>query len=237
MQEISSDPMSGWDLAIFDCDGVLVDSETITHQVLIDALADLGLDLDLGEAIDLFMGNTLVETVAIIESRLGTPLPENFFPEWRERLYVTLRELPVQPVEGIVEVLDVLDCHLCVVSNGPFRKMETTLGATGLLSRFQGKLYSPEAGYRGKPAPDMFIAAAERFGVDPGRAFVVEDSPKGVRGALAAGMAVFGYAGAEHTDAEVLRREGAQVFTDMRHLPRLLENRGRQLVPGPASSS
>jgi len=212
-----------WGLAIFDCDGVLVDSETITHQVLIDALGELGLDLGLGEAIELFMGNTLVETIAIVEDRLGRPLPENFFPEWRERLYATLRELPVQPVAGVLEVLDAISCPACVVSNGPFRKMETTLGATGLLSRFRDRLYSPEAGFRGKPAPDMFVAAAERFGVEPGRAFVVEDSPKGVRGAVAAGMVVFGYAGAEHADADALEREGARVFASMLELPKLLE--------------
>lgn len=216
--------MSDWELAIFDCDGVLVDSETITHQVLIDALADLGLDLGLTEAIDLFMGNTLVQTVAIIEDRLGRPLPENFFPEWRERLYRTLRELPVQPVPGVVAVLDAISCPVCVVSNGPFRKMETTLGATGLLGRFRDRLYSPEAGFRGKPAPDMFMAAAERFGVDPSRAFVVEDSPKGVRGAVAAGMRVFGYAGAGHTNRASLEREGARIFTHMHELPALLEN-------------
>lgn len=211
-----------WDLAIFDCDGVLVDSEVITHRVLIDALGELGLDLDLDEAIDLFMGNTLAQTVAIIESRLGRALPENFFPEWRETLYKTLRELPVQAVVGVHDVLELISFPACVVSNGPFRKMETTLGATGLLTRFRDRLFSPEGGLPGKPAPDMFLAAAERFGVDPARAFVVEDSPTGVRGAIAAGMTVFGYAGGVHTDSAALEREGAIVFMDMLELPVLL---------------
>lgn len=221
---------SAWELAIFDCDGVLVDSEIITHRVMIDALGELGLDLGLEEALDLFMGNTLAETVAIIESRLGRALPENFFPDWRERLYRTLRDLPVQAVSGIVDVLDSLAYPACVVSNGPLRKMETTLGATGLLPRFHDRLYSPEQGLPGKPAPDMFLAAAMRFGVSPERAFVVEDSPKGVAGAVAAGMAVFGYAGGAHTDAAALERAGAVTFRDMRELPSLLVEHGELRV-------
>jgi HAD superfamily hydrolase (TIGR01509 family) len=215
-----------WKLAIFDCDGVLVDSEAITHQVLIDALGELGLDLELEQALDLFVGNTLVQTVTIIEEQLGRPLPANFFPEWRERLYSTLRELPVQSVPGVQQVLDGLSCPACVVSNGPFRKMETTLGTTGLLARFEGRLFSPEAGLQGKPAPDLFLAAAARFGVSPSQTFVVEDSPTGVRGAVAARMTVFGYAGAAHTDALALEREGAHVFSHMRDLPALLIEHG-----------
>ena len=216
---------SNWGLAIFDCDGVLVDSEAITHRVLIEALAELGLDLGLEEAMNLFMGNTLVQTVAIVEERLGQPLPEDFFPQWRERLYGVLEALPVQPVTGVKAVLacfDRLNLPACVVSNGPIRKMETTLGATGLWSRFSDRLYSPEHGFTGKPSPDMFLAAAAHFGVEPSRAFVVEDSPKGVEGAVAAGMPVFGFAGASHTDAAALASAGARVFTRMQELPALL---------------
>ncbi len=211
-----------WQLAIFDCDGVLVDSETLTHRVLVEALGALGLDLGLEEAIGLFMGNSLDQSIAIIESRLGAPLPQDFFPEWREQLYVALREAPVQAVAGIREVLDRLTVPACVVSNGPIRKMQTTLGVTGLLARFEDRLFSPESGLPGKPAPDLFLAAADRFGVAPAAAFVVEDSEKGVRGAVAAGMTVFGYAGDRHTDGNALEAAGAAVFEDMRELPALL---------------
>jgi HAD superfamily hydrolase (TIGR01509 family) len=217
---------SQWQLAIFDCDGVLVDSESITHRVLADALGDLGLPLELEEAFALFMGNTLAETVAIIESRLGGPLPEGFFPAWREKLYETFRAAPVRPVAGVVDVLDQLTVPACVVSNGPMPKMLTTLGVTGLLGRFEGKLFSAESGLPGKPHPDLFLAAAEAFGAEPAATFVVEDSPTGVRGGIAAGMTVFGYAGAAHTDAEALRVAGARVFNHMRELPRLIAEEG-----------
>lgn len=213
---------SHWDLAIFDCDGVLVDSEGLTHQVLIDALREFGIELDLARAIGLFMGNTLAQNVAVIEKLLGRSLPQDFFPQWRETLYARFRAEPVSIVDGIVEVLDGLRVPVCVVSNGPLRKMQTTLGVTGLLDRFEGRLYSSESGLPGKPAPDLFLAAARDFSAEPRRTFVVEDSPKGVAGAVAAGMVVFGYAGASYIDSEELAAAGARVFTDMRELPALI---------------
>jgi len=213
---------AGWELAIFDCDGVLVDSEPLAHQVLIEELRLFGIDLDLEQAMGLFMGNSLEQNVVVIEGLLGRPLPKDFFPEWRERLYARFRSEPVRAVEGIVDVLEALTVPACVVSNGPVRKMQTTLGVTGLLERFGPKLYSPESGLRGKPAPDLFLAAARDFGVAPARAFVVEDSPKGVEGAVAAGMRVFGYVGSGHIDAGELEAAGARTFTRMSELPGLI---------------
>lgn len=213
---------TNFELAIFDCDGVLVDSEGLTHQSLAEALDEIGIRLDLEGAIGLFMGNSLPQSIAIIEEMLGRPLPENFFPDWREILYERLRTAPVQAVPGVVELLDALEIPACVVSNGPVRKMQTTLGVTGLWPRFDGRIYSSESGLRGKPAPDLFLAAASDFGVEPARTFVVEDSVKGVTGAVAAGMHVFGYAAASYVDASELEAAGATVFTDMRELGRLL---------------
>lgn len=213
---------AGWQLGIFDCDGVLVDSEHLTHRVLIEALAELGVELDLESALSRFMGNTLAQNVAVIEAMFGRPLPENFFPTWRERLYARFRSEPVRPVTGVVAVLDALTMPVCVVSNGPLRKMQTTLGVTGLLDRFGERLYSAESGLPGKPAPDLFLAAARDFGAEPARSFVVEDSPKGVAGAVAAGMRVFGFAAADYADPDALERAGARVFTDMRQLPALI---------------
>lgn len=213
---------TNWQLAIFDCDGVLVDSEGLTHRVLIDALRELGIDLELEQAIGLFMGNTLQQNVALIEQLLGRALPDGFFPQWREQLYETFRSEPVRAVPGIEDVLDCLTIPVCVVSNGPLRKIETTLGVTGLLERFEGRVYSSESGLPGKPAPDLFLAAARDFNADPARIFVVEDSPKGVAGAVAAGMSVFGYAGADYCDPDALEQAGAQVFTAMSELPGLL---------------
>lgn len=213
---------SGWDLAIFDCDGVLVDSEALTHRVLIEALAGLGIDLDLEQAYGLFMGNTLKQNVEIIEGMLGHALPRGFFEAWREQLYARFRSEPVLSVIGVEAVLDALTMPVCVVSNGPIRKMQTSLGVTGLLDRFAEKLYSSDSGLPGKPAPDLFLAAAADHGAKPARTFVVEDSPKGVAGAVAAGMCVFGYAGADYVDADELARHGAVIFKDMKELPELI---------------
>ena len=222
MVKLGMKPELGWQLAIFDCDGVLVDSEGLTHEALVNALGELGIALDIESAIGLFMGNSLQQSVAIIEEMLGKPLPENFFPEWREKLYAHLRSAPVQAVPGVVEVLDELEIPCCVVSNGPMRKMQTTLGVTGLFDRFAGRIYSSESGLPGKPAPDLFLAAAKEFDARPDKTFVIEDSVKGVTGAVAAGMQVFGYAAADYIDAAELAAVGATVFTDMRELPSLI---------------
>jgi len=223
---------SGWQLAIFDCDGVLVDSEGLTHESLVNALVELGVDLDIETAIGLFMGNSLPQSITIIEEMLGNPLPDNFFPKWRERLYEHLRAAPVEAVPGIVNVLDALEIPACVVSNGPLRKMQTTLGVTGLWQRFEGHIYSAESGLPGKPAPDLFLAAAADFNAAPNRTFVVEDTVKGVTAAVAAGMQVFGYAGAAYTDADALVTAGATVFADMSELRSLI----RWVDPGEDSS-
>jgi HAD superfamily hydrolase (TIGR01509 family) len=213
---------SHWQLAIFDCDGVLVDSETIAHRVLVEALNEIGLSLKLDEAFALFRGSTGDRTVEIIEKRLGRPLPEGFFSAWRERLYVAFRAVPVRPVAGVEKALDALTIPVCVVSNGPLRKMRTTLEVTGLLPRFEGRMFSPDLGLAGKPKPDLFLAAAEAFDAEPARTVVIEDSRTGVEGAVAAGMTAYGYAGEPYTDAAELTAAGAHVFTDMRELPALL---------------
>lgn len=209
-------------LVVFDCDGVLVDSERLTHEVLVAALAKLGIGLDLETAMARFMGNTLQGTIDIIEVELGQPLPEGFVSAWRARLYEEFRRRPVRAVAGVEAVLDALTVPACVVSNGPFAKMRTTLGVTGLLERFDGGLFSPDLGLPGKPAPDLFLAAANAFAVDPGRTLVIEDSPTGVRGARAAGMQVLGFAAAPHTEAAALVAAGAHVIYGMDELGALL---------------
>ena len=218
---------SHWQLAIFDCDGVLVDSEPIAHRALAQALGELGLKLTLVEAFALFRGNTTKQSIAIIEQRLGRPLAADFFPVWRERLYELFQEAPVRPINGVVEALDSLAIPTCVVSNGALRKMRTTLGVTGLLPRFEGRLFSADMGIAGKPAPDLFLAAAKALGAAPARTVVIEDSRAGVEGAIAAGMTVLGYAGEDYSDPEELKAAGARVFNAMRELPGLLE-RGKR---------
>lgn len=226
-REKGSDPFFGnWDLVIFDCDGVLVDSESIANEVLQRVLRELGLKLDFHEVIDTFVGKTLAQAVVIIEKLLGRSLPADFFESWRETLYTEFRNRPVRAVPGVEAVLDVLDVPVCVVSNGPLLKMQTTLGVTRLLARFEGRLFSPDCGLPGKPEPDLFLAAAAAVRADPRRTAVVEDTSTGARGARAAGMTVFGYVGGVPNDAEGLSAAGAQLFDDMGQLPGLLAGRG-----------
>jgi HAD superfamily hydrolase (TIGR01509 family) len=215
-------------LVIFDCDGVLVDSERMTHEVLVAALSDLGINLEVDEAMRLFMGSTLAGVIAKVETLLGAPLPERFIGAWRARLYDEFRERPVLAVAGVEALLSSLSLPCCVVSNGPFEKMRTTLGVTGLLNRFDGKLYSPDMGLRGKPHPDLLLAAARDFKIEPGQVLVVEDSPSGVRAAKAAGMRVCGFAAASHTDAAALAAAGAEVLYDMQDVGRIVAAASRE---------
>jgi HAD superfamily hydrolase (TIGR01509 family) len=216
-------------LVIFDCDGVLVDSEPIAETVLGAVLSDLGVDLPQAEVRRIFFGKTVAQCIGLIESMTGRVLTTAEIAAWRERLYREFREAPVEPVDGVREVLDTLrgelGLPLCVVSNGPIEKMETTLGVTGLRSFFADKLFSPDLGMPGKPAPDLFLAAAGAFGVAPLACVVVEDSAGGVAGARAAGMHALGFAGSPQTDAGALAAAGAELFTNMRLLPGLLAGR------------
>jgi HAD superfamily hydrolase (TIGR01509 family) len=129
-------------------------------------------------------------------------------------------EAELEPVAGVVEALDAIDLESCVASSGPPEKIRWTLGHTGLLDRFDDRIFSATEVEHGKPAPDLFLHAAARMGWDPAECAVVEDSPAGVEAALAAGMTALGYAG--WTPAE--RLDGARVFTDMAELPALLQS-------------
>lgn len=209
-----------FELVIFDCDGVLVDSEPITNRVFADMLNELGVPITLEEMFERFMGHSMAHCMGIVRELLGREPPVDFEQEYRERAARALAQ-ELKPVEGIVEVLDILEIPCCVASSGDHDKMRTTLGLTGLLPRFEGRLFSVTQVPRGKPAPDVYLFAALQMGATPERAAVVEDTAVGVMAGRAAGMTVFGYAGL--TPAKSLRQAGASaVFSDMRALPNLL---------------
>lgn len=217
------------ELVIFDCDGVLVDSEPIAETVLGSVLADLGVDLSQVQVRRTFFGKTVAQCIELIEGMTGRVMSASQIAAWRERLYRAFRETPVEAVVGVRAALDVLRAELglplCVVSNGPLEKMETTLGVTGLRGLFGDRLFSPDLGLPGKPAPDLFLAAARAFEIAPTRCAVVEDSASGVVGARAAGMRAFGFTGSVQTDAPALVAAGAELFDDMHALPGLLGGR------------
>jgi HAD superfamily hydrolase (TIGR01509 family) len=212
--------MARFDLVIFDCDGVVVDSERLVHEVFGDFIRSLGADLDHARMNELFLGRRLADCLAIVEGITGRAPPPDALERYRVERDRMLREC-VQPVEGVREVLEALTVPYCIASSGDHSKMRTTLGATGLLPLFDGRLFSGTEVARGKPAPDVFLLAAERMGVRPERAAVIEDSVNGVLAGTAAGMTVFGYAGL--VPAVHLAAAGAaRTFTAMRDLPALL---------------
>ena len=208
---------------IFDCDGVIVDSEYPTFELLAQEFADHGLILTADQIAQDFIGGTMA-SVADLARAKGADLPPNWVPAFYEKLYAHLATgTPLVP--GILGVLDRLDARAipyAVGSNGSDRKMQVTLGQyPGLIARFHGRLFSGQTLGKPKPAPDLYWHAAAALGVDPSRCVVVEDSPTGARAARAAGMRCMGYAAAGH--AEGLLEAGADIFYDMAELPGLLE--------------
>ena len=207
------------DLVIFDCDGVLVDSERLSIEVDRRVLADLGWELSSDEIVHRFVGRSAAYFRSEIESFLGSPLRDDWEATYQPWYVAAFAELIA--VDGVERALDEIVTATCVASSGTHAKIRRTLGMTGLLPRFQGRIFSVDDVVVGKPAPDLFLHAADRLGVHPEHCAVVEDSRFGVRAARAAGMRVYGYAGGL-TPAEWLEQEGAVVFADMRDLPDLL---------------
>ena len=206
---------------IFDCDGVVVDSEGPTLVMLRDDLARHGLDLTIADLEAGYVGGT-VESCGIKARAAGATLPDDWVADFYDRMYAMLRDhTPLIP--GILTVLDALDAAgipFAMGSNGTPEKMQITLGQHGLVERFRGHLYSGQALGRPKPAPDLYLHAAAQLGVPPQGCVVIEDSAAGARAARAAGMRCLGYA--PHGHADRLAAEGAIPFTRMDDLPRLL---------------
>ncbi|WP_309106212.1 HAD family hydrolase [Arthrobacter sp.] len=211
---------SPFKLVIFDCDGVLVDSETIAIRVDQRVLADLGWDLQLDEIVRRFVGKSEADFVAQVEEHLEITLPAGWdhgYQGWYQRAL----DLHLRAVDGIEEALDRLVLPHCVASSGTHSKIRRTLGKTGLLPRFEGRIFSAQDVRRGKPEPDLFLHAAESLGFRPEECAVVEDSIHGVEAARAARMHVFAFSGGV-TPASALAGRATTVFDRMTLLPDLL---------------
>jgi HAD superfamily hydrolase (TIGR01509 family) len=209
-----------WDLIIFDCDGVLVDSEPIANRLFEVMLGEIGLRITYEETLQQFMGCSMPTWVALIEQRLGRPVPPGFVADFYARLDAAFRR-ELRAVPGILSALDRIFVQTCVASNATLTKMWTSLGLAGLLPRFEGRLFSATEVERGKPFPDLFLYAAQCMGAIPAHCAVIEDSPLGVQAGIAAGMHVFGYTGLSRP--ETLAAAGARVFCNMEDLPELLQ--------------
>jgi HAD superfamily hydrolase (TIGR01509 family) len=209
---------------IFDCDGVLVDTEPAANRVLAELLTAAGLPTTAEESMRTYMGRSWSSCMAIAAERLGRPLPAGLRDEYRARVRAAWsREL--RAVDGIAHALDRIGLPTCVASSGEHERMRFTLGHTGLLARFEGRIFSATEVERGKPAPDLFLHAAAEMAFDPGATTVVEDTVPGVEAGRAAGMRVLAYA--RLTPAADLEAAGGEPFDDMRDLPALLD-RGAQ---------
>ena len=212
-------------LVIFDCDGVLVDSEIISNRLLSEALTAQGFPISEAECHARFTGIAMRSTIEMIEAETGRKLPADFETAVRAHdLEVFAREL--QPIPHIHEALERITLPVCVASSGAPEKIRHSLTITGLLPFFEPHLFSAHMVARGKPAPDVFLLAAERMGAKPADCCVIEDSEAGIQAARAAGMRVLGFAGGSHAGpgyADMLEKHGPHaVFDDMRDLPRLL---------------
>ena len=210
------------ELIVFDCDGVLVDSEPIANRVMAEAIAALGWSLSVADCIARFKGHHFDTVIAAVEARLGRPVPEHWLPDLRAATGAAF-ERELEAVPGAIEVLDRIaqsGLAICVASQGPPEKMAVSLGVTGLRARFEGRVFSAYQVARGKPHPDLLLFAAEAMGVAPRACVVIEDSPLGVIAARAAGMNVLGFApGGDGAD---LAAAGVNLFRDMADLPGLL---------------
>ncbi|MEU7427921.1 HAD family hydrolase [Streptomyces sp. NPDC040750] len=208
------------ELVIFDCDGVLVDTERIAVGVQVALGATLGWPLTSEEVITRFIGRSHADIGAQVAAQLG----EETAAVWSKRFEELHREAvdaELAPVDGIFEALSGITLPTCVASSGSHDKMRHTLGRTGLYEHFAGRIFSASEVGRGKPAPDLFLHAAHRMDVDPAACVVVEDSRPGIQAARAAGMRAFGYAGGL-TPAERLEGPDTIIFHDMRKLPTLV---------------
>lgn len=209
-----------FDLIIFDCDGVLVDSERLSNTIFADMLREIGLDFTLEEMFERFVGRTMSACEMEIARLRGAPVPDGFIARVHQRTREAFRA-SLEAVEGVEALVRALPVPYCVASSGDYEKIRTSLACTGLLPLFEGRLVSATDVAHGKPHPDVFLLAAQRFATSPDRCAVIEDSPAGVQAGVAAGMTVFGFA--KEISAQRLFDAGAHlVFTAMPALAPIL---------------
>jgi HAD superfamily hydrolase (TIGR01509 family) len=223
------------DLIIFDCDGVLVDSEEISCRAHADVLTKHGYPITPDQVFDRFLGRSTRQANLEIETELGRKLPDAYHSDLQDELFRAF-EADLKEIRGIHDVLDVVTQRVCVASSGSHQRMRVSLGSTELYDRLAPNIFSASQVTNGKPAPDLFLFAAREMGVPPERCVVIEDSLAGIAGARAAGMTVFGFHGGSHCRdgyAETLRQAGADLlFADMHQLPELVRRVAADAVAG-----
>jgi HAD superfamily hydrolase (TIGR01509 family) len=210
-------------LLIFDCDGVLVDSEVMAHQTLLDVLRPLGFAMTLEESYGVFAGRSLKDALALISQQLGRPPPDDLWDRSRDLLFARFRA-GLQPVAGVALAIAALPHARCVASSSSPDRLNLALAVTGLAPLFGANVFSATQVANGKPAPDLFLFAARTMNAAPADCIVIEDSVLGVAAGRAAGMRVIGFAGGSHATDELSTRLAAagahRVIRAMGELPR-----------------
>lgn len=220
-------------LIIFDCDGVLVDSELLAMRVLLETVAAQGVTIDSETGFRSFLGRSLSSVLAGLNANYGIHLGDDALTDMRARLYgLYAREL--RPMAGLIDALEAIDLPACVASSSHMERIRVSLTLTGLIGRFEPAIFSAAMVAKGKPAPDLFLYAALEMGTPPRDCVVIEDSPAGILAAQRAGMRVFAFTGGGHFEpaglnAEIAALKPDAIFADMHELPRLVqEEQARQ---------
>jgi len=213
--------MSKYKCVIFDCDGVLVDSEPIGNQVLVDMANELGANINLDYAYKHFKGHKMQYCADQIEALITNSLPSDFISSYRERSFEAFKA-NIKPVEGITELIQSLEIPFCVASSGPENKIRLNLELTGLLPFFEHKIFSCYAIQKWKPSPAVFLWAAETFGFKPEECLVIEDSITGIQAAKNGGFDVVGYTAHDYNNE--LKSEATFVFNSMKVISNFLRS-------------
>ncbi len=205
---------------IFDCDGVLVDSVSISNQVLIDMAKSVGLHMDMELAMNMFSGASLMNAFEYIESRIETKLPDTFENEFRTRTFKAFKK-DIKPIDGVRNAIEQINVPYCVASSGPVNKIKLNLTVTNLIDKFDDEhIFSSYQINSWKPEPGIFLHAADKMGFSPNECVVIEDTVEGIKAAKAGGFNVFGYV--DKSNKNHLSDEGVLVFNDMNNLIHLL---------------
>ncbi|QWG13210.1 HAD family hydrolase [Bradyrhizobium sediminis] len=221
------------DLVIFDCDGVLVDSEVISCRAHAENLTRHGYPITAEQVLDRFLGRSMRQATLEVEAEMGRSLPDDFHAQVYAEIF-RLFAASLEATPHIDEALAAIALPVCVASSGPPEKISASLNRVGLYNRFAPHIFSAVQVPNGKPAPDLFLFAAEQMQTTPARCLVIEDSLPGIAGAVAAGMTVLGFHGGSHCRpgyGDTLRAAGAvTTFDDMRQLPGLIGQIGAQVA-------
>lgn len=212
--------MSKYKCIIFDCDGVLVDSEPLSNQVMVDLANQSGANIDLEYAYTYFKGNSLQNCITQITALIKKEIPFDFESEYRKQSFEKFQN-EIQPIEGVKNILNNLEIPFCVASSGPENKIKLNLELTGLLPHFESKIFSCYTIEKWKPDPAVFLWAAETMGFKPSECVVIEDSPIGVEAAINGGFDVFGFTAHDYKDE--LQKNATKTFGSMIRLPELLD--------------